>query len=532
MKRMLLLAACLAAPIYAKQADIAVLGGTVIDGSGAQGIEQDVLISDGKIVFVGTVMPAELDAKLVVDATGRVVTPGFIDTHAHGNPLTDNNFDNFLLQGVTTVTLGQDGTSPQNERVDYIEHLTFTEWSRAAAGLPVAFRGPITLRQWMAAVGRKGVEVNIAPLSGFGTNRALAGARTEAPITDEQLAKSTQILRDDLSAGAFGISNGLEYVPDRYAKTDELRRLAQEVGNAGGVVMSHMRSEDSDKIASAISELISQALPARVHIAHLKIVFARAPEEANGVLDQIREARRTGIPLSADVYPFYAGYADMTLVYPPWAKRREQWEDALRNRRFELEAALEDTVKRRNGPEAILISSGPFAGKTLKQIADEKGLSFVKVLTDVFGYGGPDAAHQVMLPAVQDRFVSAPDIAISTDGGPWINHPRSWGTYPQVLQNFVRDGKRIGLESAVYKMTGLPAAILAMKDRGLIRVGMAADLVVIDMAQISNEATWTNAATPPKGFDAVIVNGNLAVHFGKKQVGTFGQVLKRTGAGN
>lgn len=532
MKRLFLLATFLAAPLQAEQVDIAVLNGTVIDGSGAPAVEQDVLIRDGRIVFVGTVRPSELHAKVTINARGRIVAPGFIDTHAHGNPLVDGSFENFLMQGVTTVVLGQDGTSPQDERVDYVDHLRFEDWSRAAAGLPVDFPGPVTLRQWMKAVDRQGVEVNIAPLSGFGTNRALAGARTEAPITDDQLAKSVRILREDLSAGAFGLSNGLEYVPDRYAKTDELRLLAQEVGQAGGVVMSHMRSEDSDKIGAAIAELTSQALPARVHIAHLKIVFARKPEEAGSVLAQIRDAQRAGIPLSADVYPFYAGYADMTLVYPSWAKRREQWEDALRNRRAELEATLEETVNRRNGPEAILISSGPFAGKTLKQVADEKGISFVKVLTDVFGYGGPAAAHRVMLPEVQDLFVSAPDIAISTDGGPWINHPRSWGTYPQVLQNFVRDRKLLSLESAIHKMTGMPAAILGMNDRGLVRVGRAADLVVIDMSEISNEATWTKAAAPPKGFDAVIVNGSLAVHLGEEQAGKFGRVLKRAGEGD
>jgi len=511
-----------------RQADIAILGGMVVDGTGAKARRADVLVSGDRIAFVGRVDRKRLQAATVIDAAGRIVTPGFIDNHAHGNPLIARSFDNFLLQGVTTVVLGQDGVSPQAEGTDEADNLTFADWEKASRGEPVGIKGPATLAQWMTAAAARGVDVNIAPLSGFGTNRALAGARTEDPITEAQMQSAETILKADLAAGAFGLSNGLEYVPDRYSTREELVRLARIVGEAGGVVMSHMRSEDSDRIAGAIDELLAQAGPARVHISHLKIVYAREAREADAVLDKIRAARARGVRISADVYPYYAGYADMGLVYPDWAKRRDQWDDAVRNRRAELEAALEARVMKRNGPEAILIASGPDAGKTLKEVADARGLPFVKVLIDVYGYGGPAAAHRVMLPEAQDRFIAAPDIAIGTDGGPWINHPRSWGSYPQVLQVFVRERKAIGLEAAIRKMSSLPAANLGLADRGVVAAGMKADLLVLDAARVVNNASWTRAAAPPSGYDAIIVNGRVAVRGGVRAPERFGRILRRT----
>jgi len=532
MKR-LLFAALLAGscPAVAQDVDIAVLGGKVIDGTGSEARLVDVLIKAGRIVEVGRADRKRLKAKQVIDAKGLIVAPGFIDSHAHGNPLVDKNFDNFLLQGVTTVVLGQDGVSPQDERVDYTDKLNFDDWSAANKGRPTTFPGPVTLAQWMKAVSAKGVSTNVAPLSGFGTNRALAGARTETPITPDQQSRSSAILEADLAAGAFGISSGLEYVPDRYSNKAELMTAAKITGRHGGLVMSHMRSEDSDKIAASVEELADQGRHARVHISHLKVVFARKGAEGDAFLSLLRDMRAKGVRISADVYPYYAGYADMTLVYPAWAKRRDQWDTAIREKRTILEAELEANVQRRNGPEAILIASGPYAGKTLKDIATEKGVSFTSVLIDIFGYGGPAAAHRVMLPEVQDKLVAARDIAISTDGGPWINHPRSWGSFPEVLERFVRERQLLSLESAIHKMTGLPASIVGLSDRGEIAKGKVADLVVFDFVRIHNNASWIKADAPPTGFEAIILNGNLVVASGERLPGDAGLVLKRQGSG-
>lgn len=527
----LLLGGCVATTAPSEPVDLAILDATVVDGTGAPGRRADILIRGDTIVFVGRADRARLGSARVIEAAGRIVAPGFIDSHSHGNPLVDESFENFLRQGVTTAMLGPDGTSPQDERVDYTDHVTLDMWRAARAGETVAFPGPVTLAQWMRAVEAHGVPLNVAAMSGHGTNRMLAGATTEAPITAAQCAAMIEILRADLEAGAFGMSSGLEYVPGRYATRDELVELAGVVGAADGVVISHMRSEDDDRIADAIAELAAQGRQARVNISHLKIVFGRRPEQARAVLRQIAEARAAGIRLSADIYPYLAGYGDMSLIYPAWAKRRDQWDAAVRDRRPELESALIASVERRNGPGAVLIGSGPYAGKTLEQVAQELNRPFVEVLIDVFGFGGPSASHRTQASEVHDLFVADPDVAIATDGGPALNHPRSWGTYPTVLGDYVRERRLLTIEAAIRKMTSLPAATLGLDDRGLIAVGRKADLVIFDAATIRSNATWENPRQPPAGIDAVVVNGAVALDHGQLMPGNHGRVLRRTEAG-
>jgi len=524
-------AALAATGAAAQEVDLAILGGTVVDGRGAEPFVADILVDEGRIVLVGEADPGTLTAAHTIDARGLLVTPGFIDAHAHGNPLVDASFANFLRQGFTTVVLGQDGVSPPDERVTYTDNLDLEAWRTAMMGGPVAFAGPATLGQWLDAVDERGVEVNVAALSGHGTNRLLVGAGSESPLTEAQQLAAEEILRADLAAGAFGLSSGLEYIPGRYADKEELVRLARIVGQVDGVVMSHMRSEDDDRIADAIEELIAQGRHARVSVSHLKVVYGQTVEQAEAVLAQLASARANGVEIHADAYPYYAGYANMVLVYPDWAKRKDQWDDAVANRRGELERALIARVNKRNGPSAILIASGEFAGKTLAEVAAELGLPFEQVLIDQFGYGGPLAAHRIMSEETQDVFIADADVALSSDGGPWISHPRSWGSAPELLARFVRDKRLLPIESAVRKLSALPADILGLADRGRIAQGLVADLNIIDLARLENRASWTDHAQPPAGYRAVIVNGIMA--FDGKQVleSRAGRTLRRQVSG-
>jgi N-acyl-D-amino-acid deacylase len=521
-----LLCLCAALGGCAQIADLAIVGGTVVDGMGAAPRRADVLIRGDTIEYVGTAAGQRVNARTTIDARGKYVSPGFIDTHAHGDPLTER-FHNFLLQGVTTVVLGQDGASPQDRDDGYGKRVALDMWRRANAGASDTGAGGVTLAQWMRSLDEHGADVNIAPLSGHGTNRTLAGVGTTPTPTEAGKQAMEEILRADLAGGAFGVSTGLEYVPGRYCGTGELVALARIVGEAGGVVMSHMRSEDDDKIAAAIDELLAQGEFARVNVSHLKIVFCKQAGQAQAVLEQMGRARRDCRRISADVYPYIAGYADLTLVYPPWAKQRAEWDDAARERRAELEECLFARVMKRNGPEAILISSGPYIGKTLAQVADELKLPFVKLIIDTFGFGGPDAAHRVMSQEVQDAFIVSPDVAISTDGGPSVRHPRSWGTYPKVLQDYVAGGSGLSLEQAVRKMSGLPTATLGLTDRGVLKAGAKADHVVFDIPNVVSRPTWTDPYQAPAGIDAVIVNGAIAARDGRASEGRFGRVLRR-----
>ncbi len=530
MKQVLLTLGALffSAVALAEDVDIAILNGQIVDGTNSPAFQADILIKDGKIVFIGDAENSDFQAATVIDAADRWVTPGFIDLHAHGNPLIARSFDNFLTQGVTTVTLGQDGVSPMFEQVWFRRQYTHDTWRAAASGDVVDFAKPITLRHWMQAVENRGIEVNIAPMSGHGTGRRLVGAY-ESNLSASQKAGIEEMVRADMEAGAWGISSGLEYVPGRYSSLSELVDLAKIVGEYDGLILSHIRSEDEDKIARAIDEAIAQGKHARVGISHLKIVYGKSASDAENVLSKIRSARENGIEIIADTYPYLAGYACMTLVYPSWAKRQEEWEDAVANKRTELEAALRARVFKRNGPEAILIGSGEYAGKTLKEVADQLGKPFEKVLIDDFGYCGPGAAHRIMREDIQEQFIAAPDVAISTDGGPWINHPRSWGGYPKVLDEYTLRKKLMPVELAIHKMTGLPANFLKLPERGTLKIGNAADVLVIDPVKIKSNATWTDARQAASGFDAVIVNGHLALHNDQILERQAGQMLRRVG---
>ena len=523
----LLLATALPASAAPPVHDLLIVNGTVVDGTGAPPRRADLLIDGDTIVRVG-VLPRTLRVKRTIDAKGLTVTPGFIDNHAHGDALGPLSFENFLLQGETTVVLGQDGESPQDED-HYGERVSLADW-RAAAGQPGGAK-PVTLAQWFTAVDRKGIEVNVAALSGHGTDRVLAGVGNAAEPTAVQSAAMAEIVRADMAAGAFGLSSGLEYVPGIYSRTPELVALADVVGREGGVVMSHLRSEDDDRIAGAIDELLAQGRTARVNVSHIKIVYGQNAGQARAVLAQLAAARARGIRVSADVYPYIAGHADLSLVYPPWAKSREDWNAAVRDRRAELEAYLVHHVNKRNGPEAILFTKGQYAGRTLKQVADTLGLPFQKVIIDVFGFPGPDAAHRVMTAAVQDVFVTAPDVSISTDGAPWMAHPRSWGTFAKVFEEYVVKTRRMTVELAVRKMTGLPAAELGLTDRGTLAVGKKADIVVLDLPNVHATATWEKPAQAPTGYRAVIVNGHVAAENGVRAAGLFGRALRRPHTG-
>ena len=525
----LALVGCSTTPPSSGGIDLAFIGGTVVDGSGSAAQRADVLVKGDTIEFVGAANPSQYAGARIIDATGMIVAPGFVDLHSHGNPLVDASFDNFLMQGVTTIVLGQDGVSPPDERIDNYIRPNMPEIWRSAVknGESLDAQGrPITVAQWMREVEKKGVSVNIAPLSGFGTARGIAGVN-EAKPSSAQLAVMEEVLQQDLTDGAFGMSSGLEYEPDKYSTTDELLAMARVVGREGGVVMSHMRSEDDDKIAGAIDELIAQGRFAPVHISHLKVVFGKEASDAEKVLAQIRAARASGVRISADAYPYLAGYANMILLYPPWAVGEEKWKEAVRTRRKELEAYLEARVKRRNGPEAILITTGPYAGKTLAEVMQIEKKTAAQVLIDVFGYGGPNAAHRITAEPVNRAFITAPDVTIGTDGGPWIKHPRSWGAFPKVLRERVREAKDLTLPMAIHKMSGLPASILGLEDRGKVAAGAKADLVVFDADKVADRATFENSAVPPVGVAYVVVNGRISVDNGARGEGVFGRVLRR-----
>lgn len=504
-----------------KTYDLWIRNGTIIDGTGRDRFAADILVSGDTIALIGATEAGKVKARRTIDASGKIVTPGYIDLHSHGDPLNES-FLNFLAQGITTVVLGQDGGTASFEAS---AEPSLAEWRAALAAPPADAKTAVTLPQWMQRVDAHGSEVNIAALAGHGSLRGIAGVGEAPQPTPAQLNAMKEVLQADLAAGAFGMSFGLEYAPGRYSKVDEQKALGDLVGKHGGVVMSHMRSEDFDKIGTAIDELLQ--IDAHVHVSHIKIVAGQRVEEANAVLQQLARARARGKTVTADVYPYLASASDLTFLYPEWARGESQYEAAVKNRRAELEAHLRKRVEERNGPEAILFVAGPYPGQRLSEIAKHLGKPYEKVIIDEMGYGGPAQAHFLMSEAVQSAFIGADYIGICTDGSPRIGHPRSAGTFVKILEDYTGPAPKMSLERAVHKMSGLAAQIVGL-DRGVLAAGRKADIVVLSPEHLRSRASWAEPKLQPSGVDVIVVNGQIALQAGKPVKGLHGKVLRRT----
>lgn len=498
-------------PNYSMTYDLHITGGTIVDGSGDAAFAGDVLVSGDKIVYVGSLDSAKIKSNETIDATGKVVTPGFIDAHSHGDPLQADNdhLRNFLRQGITTVLLGQDGTNPGYFPSDGPN------------------RDVASFRNWIDQVNTVRSGPNVATLVGHGTIRQLSGGGEKDKVTPEEQMKMEELLVDAMDAGAYGLNTGLEYVPGRYADTEEMMGLAKVVGAHDGVISSHIRNEDDDQVHASIAELLEQGKYARVNASHIKVVYGKTREQGDAVLDQLREARAQGMEVTADVYPYLASFGDMSYLYPEWAKREFEFNDAVENRRAEFQEFLRVKIIRRNGPGAILVSSGEYSGKTVAEISEITGKAPEDVIID-YGHSGPATAHFIMTKETQDAFITAPDVSISTDGSPTMRHPRSFGSFPKVIEEYVVRDKLLSLELAINKMTGQTAKIFDIQTRGLLKEGMGADILVMDLENVKANTTWTDIYAEPTGFDAVIVNGNVTDTSVKSSSPIFGRVLLKT----
>jgi N-acyl-D-amino-acid deacylase len=492
--------------------DLLITGARVVDGTGARPFMADLLIKGDTIARIGDIVPDGIVVARTIDAKGRTLAPGFIDTHAHGDPLLDD-LDAFIAMGVTTIVLGQDGWSANMDR----GFLGGRKWRRHS------------LREWMELVEAEGVRVNVAALSGHATLRRLAKIPDWSQFPDEaQRAEMSRLLQEDLDAGSFGLSTGLEYLPGRNANADELQPLARIVSEADGVVFSHIRSENDGEIEGALRELVGYGAGARVHVSHLKVVFGRGTATADRILSFLEAQRRDGVRISADIYPYTAGYGPISLLFPDWALSDEDYKEASVARREELLGFLRDRMMKRGGPASLLFGSTPLVGKTLEQVAEERQVPFEQVLLDL-GPNGAHGAHFIMDEDLQRTLVASPLTAISTDGGPGIRHPRSTGTYARLIEHFVRELGVLSIEEAVRKSSGLPASVLGLDDRGVLRVGAKADLILFDESRVKAMSDFMRPLELAEGFDVVVVNGDVVRDDGKPTGKRPGRALRRQG---
>ncbi|MCO6487449.1 MAG: amidohydrolase family protein, partial [Phaeodactylibacter sp.] len=368
--------------------------------------------------------------------------------------------------------------------------------------------------------------VNIALFAGHGTLRQLSGAGYKPQPAPEEMARMEALLSGALDAGCFGMTTGLEYVPGTYAGDEELAALAKIVGKRGGLAMSHVRNEDNDAVEASIRELLRQGQHCNVQVSHIKVVYGKGEERAEEILALLDSARNSGnYAVTADIYPYTASYTGIGIVFPQWAKPPHEYEQVKQERREELLSFLHQKIMSRNGPQATLFGTEPYAGKTLAQVAAEQGRAFEEVLLDI-GPGGASGAYFVMDEALQGRLLEDPHIMICSDGSPTMRHPRGYGSFAKIIEQYVQEERRFSLAEAVRKMTSLPAQALGLQGRGFIREGYRADLLVFDPGKVKARATFSEPHRLAEGMDWVVVNGKVAFRDGEL-AGRPGRVLRK-----
>jgi N-acyl-D-aspartate/D-glutamate deacylase len=497
----------------ADQFDLLILHGKLVDGSGKKARAADVGIRGDRIVFVGDASKAHIEAIRTIDATGLIVAPGFIDPHTH--TLADLSSDNrksnqpYLLQGVTTVITGNDGGSV----LDIGE----------------------TLRKW----GQQGIGTNAILLAGFGTIRTKVLGPTDAQPNAAQLEEMKRYVAHAMDDGAFGISTGLYYAPQSYSKTEEVIELTRVAAAKGGVYDTHMRSESSAGIGllGAIEETIRIGREAKipVHISHIKALGPDSWNQSKKAIELIKQARREGITASACQYPYTASGTSLEAsLIPRWAEVGGRPELLKRINdpqvRPKLITEMQENLRGRGGAESLLIVDArdrQFVGKRLNQIAQEKNESPVEAALDIIkNVGGAGVASFNMNEKDIRRFMKEKFVMTCSDGS--TGHPRKFGTFPKKLHEYVFENRLISLPFAVRNSSALTADTFRIPERGLIREGYFADVIVFDPKTISDRSTYEQPELLAIGMKYVLVNGKIAVDEGAYTGVLAGRALRKS----
>jgi N-acyl-D-amino-acid deacylase len=547
---------CVPAPLKSQQPtyDLLIRNGRIIDGTGSPWYTGDVAIRGGRIAAVGSLVDAR--AEKTIDAAGMVVAPGFIDMLGQSelSILVNPSLPSKIFQGITTEVTGEGGSvAPLNDAFIRRHRLGY-DWYRITPDWR-------TLAEYFRRLERQKIGINVAHFVGATQVRRLVIGDDNRDPTAEELGRMRQLVAQAMRDGAVGVSTSLQYPPAPYAKTQELIALAQEAARYGGIYATHLRSE-GDSILPALDEAIRIGREARipVEIWHLKVAGKSNWGRMPLVVAKIDSARRAGVDLAADTYAYTAWFNSLSAMVPPWAhdggkaKLLERLRDPAARRRIrkdmETPASWENNSWQEiTGPEAILIgavqnpSLRPLQGKTLAQVAQQGKSDPIDALLDiliedsaqtsvaVFGMAESDVALALEQPWVSinnDSEGTAPDGLLGEDHP----HPRAYGTFPRIIRKYVVQEKRLTLEDAIRKFTSLAAQRLQFDDRGVLKAGMWADVVVFDPAKIRDLATFAKPHQLSVGMQWVLVNGVPVIAEGKATRALPGKVLRGPGAAN
>lgn len=528
-------------PVY----DLLIEHGRIIDGTGSPWFEGSVAINGGKIVAVGRL--EHISARKVIDAQGQVVAPGFIDLHSHSDftLLVDGNAESKIRQGVTTEILGESNSAGPVQGAGDSD----LDLQLAPLGLHRDWK---SLKEYFARLLRQGISVNVASYVGSGQVRLDAMGNINRAATSAEMQQMRQLVDHAMLDGAIGLGSGLIYPPNSFASKEELIELARVVARYGGIYTTHIRSEGAGSPA-AIDEAIeigrTAGLP--VHILHLKSYGAFNWGRMPALVHQIQAARDQGLDITADVYPYVATETGLSMTLP--SKYLEGTQDQILQRlkdpttRNEIRNQLKDGPS--EGTEAgavggwhnVLVGSiqssefKMYEGKRVDEIAGLMKKDPVDAVCDLLiaDRGLTPAIYFAMTESDVREALKRPWVAIGSDGqavNPSMSfvgkpHPRYYGSFPRVLGYYVREEKVLSLPDAIRKMTSLPAQIVGLEDRGLLRPGMAADVTIFDADQVKDRATFSDPAEYPVGINFVIVNGVVVLAHGEHTMAKPGRVL-------
>ena len=486
--------------------DIIIKDGRIVDGSGNPWYNADVGIVGERITRIGNLDSA--NATQTIDATGLTVTPGFIDPHTHAlQGIFDvPNAESSLLQGVTTLTEGNDGSSP----------------------FPIA--------KHYQEIAAKKISPNWAVFVGQGTIRKLVIGKEDREATADEMTQMKQMVRDAMEQGALGISTGLFYVPGSFTSTEEIIELSKIAAHYNGIYISHMR-EEADQLIDSVNETIRIGVEANipVQMTHHKVIGAQNWGASKESLRLVDEARARGIDITIDQYPYTASQTGINALIPQWAQEggREKLLERINNPETQdvVKAAVIDNILFDRGgghPKNIFISRNSWdhsmEGKNLAELTIDRGLpatpaNAADVVFDIIRGGGATAVYHAIGPEDVDRIMRHPASAIGSDGpvgifGEGAPHPRQYGTFARVLGYYVRERGIISLEEAVRKMSSASARRLGIHDRGLLTGGYYADIAVFDAAEVIDKATFESPHQYAIGMKYVLVNGKIVVEQG------------------
>lgn len=524
--------------------DIVIRNGLIIDGTGTSAFEGDVAVKDGRIAELGGVQG---QGKKEFDAAGAVVAPGFIDIHSHSDfsVLVDPGCSSKIRQGITTELNGNCGWSAAPLKG---EGKAWIQEKIRQLGLPTEF-------PWDDVGGYLGVlegvqpAINMGVLVGFGNLRVSAMGYDARPATSSEIALMQDDLRDGLANGAFGLSTGLYFSPESAAEVSEVIEVASMLPDFGGLYTAHIRDEGAQSIGllAAVDEAIQVGAEAKVpvQLSHLKALGPKAWGLADDVLKRIDDARAKGIDVTGDQYPYTQTGGNLhSALVPKWALEGGRTGLVSRLQDLKQRAQIRDAVSElfplRGGPDRLMVRACAFdrslQGRTLSEIANDWQIAPEDVVLKMLEHENVKLISMALDERDVESFMKHPQVMIASDGMVLTDkgvlssvhtHPRTYGAFPRVLAEYVRNRSILTLENAIHKMTALPARRLRLEGRGELREGNWADVVVLSPQEVQDLATLQQPHVYPRGIHHVIVNGGIAVENGEPTQQRTGQVLRQ-----